>query len=264
MPVDLSATGNATASTPQALADGGGGGGGAGPSLALSAGGGGADSGERTQAQLTPEDYAAFRQNANEQSRQYAVMAALAPVRYPVVVGVIAFGLLNPDPVYAPTFQTTPEDRPSVLETAGETGLAIAVGAIGVKLGQAGSAAEGTVTGAPRAYSVAFEAKLTQRGIGTYQAHFVEANEQLLKAMADRTLGGALRRTLGADFEGSLISTSGGVRGVSPPGWTWHHVAAQPGVMQLVPFGQHVRGSAWQPLIHPGGRGGMFTWGSLF
>ena len=59
-------------------------------------------------------------------------------MRYPVVVGVIAFGLLNPDPAYAPTFQTVPEDRPSVLETAGETGLAIAVGAIGIKLGAGG------------------------------------------------------------------------------------------------------------------------------
>ena len=70
----------------------------------------------------------------------------LAPVRYPVVVGVIAFGLLNPDPVYAPTFQTTPEDRPSMLETAGETGLAVAVGAAGIKLGQAGSTSEGRAT----------------------------------------------------------------------------------------------------------------------
>ena len=51
----------------------------------------------------------------------------------------IAFGLLNPDPAYAPTFQTTPEDRPSVLERAGEIGLAVAVGAIGVKIGQAES-----------------------------------------------------------------------------------------------------------------------------
>ena len=66
----------------------------------------------------------------------------LAPVRYPVVVGVIAFGLLNPDLACAPTFQTTPEDRPSVLETAGETGLAVVVGAIGIKLGQAGSSAK--------------------------------------------------------------------------------------------------------------------------
>ena len=143
VPVDLSATGNVTASTPQAPVDASGGSGGAGQSLALSAGGGGADSGARTQGQLTPQDYAGFRQNANEQSRQYAVMAALAPVRYPVVVGVIAFGLLNPDPAYAPTFQTAPEDRPSVLERAGETGLAVAIGAVGIKIGQAGSATHG-------------------------------------------------------------------------------------------------------------------------
>ena len=70
-------------------------------------------------------------------------MAVLAPVRYPVVVGVIALGLVNPDPAYAPTFQTTPEDRPSLLEAAGETGLAVAIGAAGIKLGQAGSAAHG-------------------------------------------------------------------------------------------------------------------------
>jgi len=69
-------------------------------------------------------------------------MAALARLKYPVVVGVIAFGLLNPDPTYAPTFQTVPEDRPSVLEQAGEVGLAVAVGAIGIKLGQVVSVAE--------------------------------------------------------------------------------------------------------------------------
>ena len=57
--------------------------------------------------------------------------------------GAIAFGLLNPDLAYAPTFQTTPEDRPSMLETAGETGLAVAIGAAGIKLGQAGSATHG-------------------------------------------------------------------------------------------------------------------------
>ena len=130
VPVDLSATGNKAASTPQTPPDGGNGSGGAGQSLALSAGGGGADSGSRTQGQLTPADYAELRQSANEQSRQLAVMAALAPLRYPVVVGVIAFGLLDPDSAYAPTPQTTPEDRPSVLEQAGEVGLAVAVGAV--------------------------------------------------------------------------------------------------------------------------------------
>ena len=85
-----SATGNTTASTPQRLADGGGGGGGgggAGPSGALSAGGGGADSGALTQAALHPVDYLGFQQNLNEQARMYALTAALAPVRYPVVVG---------------------------------------------------------------------------------------------------------------------------------------------------------------------------------
>ena len=76
-----------------------------------------------------------MRQNANEMARQYAVMAALAPLEYPAVVGLIAFGLLNPDPTYAPTFQTVPEDRPSVLEQAGEVGLAVAVGAVITKLG---------------------------------------------------------------------------------------------------------------------------------
>jgi RHS repeat-associated protein len=143
VPVDLSPTGGVATSTPQAPLDGGGGSGGAGQNLGLSAGGGGADSGTRTQAQLTPADYEGFRQNANEQSRQYAVMAVLTPIRYPFAVGVIAFGLLNPDPAYAPTFQTAPEDRPSVLERAGETGLAVAIGAAGIKLGQIGKALHG-------------------------------------------------------------------------------------------------------------------------
>jgi A nuclease of the HNH/ENDO VII superfamily with conserved WHH len=117
---------------------------------------------------------------------------------------------------------------------------------------------------APNAYSVAFEARLTEQGIGTYASHFVEANEQLLKAMADPETANALKATLGADFEGSIVSSTGGVRGVSPAGWTWHHVPDQPGVLQLVPGVQHAPGSARQPLLHPGGVGGMSIWGSLF
>jgi len=113
----------------------------------------------------------------------------------------------------------------------------------------------------PSAYSVAFEAKLTPQGIGTYGSHFAEANEQLLKAMADPETANALRSTLGADFEGAIVSPSGSVRGVSPEGWTWHH-ASEPGVLQLVPDFQHAPGSAWQPLLHPGGAGGMSIWGA--
>ncbi|MEO7590108.1 MAG: RHS repeat-associated core domain-containing protein, partial [Byssovorax sp.] len=140
-PTDLGTMGKATASTPQPPAEGGGGAGGAGPDPWLSAGGGGSDSGARAAAALHPEDDLGMTRNLNEQAHQYGVTALLAPVRYPVVVGVIAFGLLNPDPLYAPTFQTAPEDRPSVLERAGEIGLAVAVGAVGIKTGQAGTAA---------------------------------------------------------------------------------------------------------------------------
>jgi hypothetical protein len=96
----MGATGNQAASTPQPPPDGGNGCGGAGQDLALSAGGGGADSGALTQAALHPADYLAFRQNANEQAREYALMAVMARVPYRLVVGVIAFGLTNPDPAY--------------------------------------------------------------------------------------------------------------------------------------------------------------------
>ncbi|MBA3464997.1 MAG: HNH endonuclease [Deltaproteobacteria bacterium] len=45
----------------------------------------------------------------------------------------------------------------------------------------------------------------------------------------------------------------------NPPGHSWHH-GLEPGVMQLVPTRQH-RGSQWQHLFHPGGKGGYATWG---
>jgi RHS repeat-associated protein len=121
-----------------------------------------------------------------------------------------------------------------------------------------------TAQSAPRAYSVAFEASLTEQGVGTYGSHFADANEQLLKAMADPETANALRSTLGTDFEGSIVSQSGAVRGVSPSEWSWHHVPDQPGLLQLVPRFQHAPGSAWQGLLHPGGVGGMSIWGSLF
>jgi hypothetical protein len=243
VPVDLSPTGSVATSTPQAPLDGGGGSGGAGQSLGLSAGGGGADSGARTQAQLKSADYAGFRQNANEESRKYAVMVALAPFRYPVVVGVIAFGVLNPDPAYAPTFQTAPEDRPSVLERAGETGLAVAAGAIGIKLGQVDSVAATT----PNAYSVAYEMKLTpaQYGLPRRQ-HFEIARQTLRAAMLETP---------------ELVTLVGGPGGWGEPpvGWTWHH-DIQVGIMQLVPRVQHTPGSPFWGVFHPGGVGGYSAW----
>ena len=121
-----------------------------------------------------------------------------------------------------------------------------------------------TTRAAPSGYSVAFEATLTPRGVGTYPAHFAEANARLLAAMGNPELATALRTTLGANFEGTVVSAAGNVRGISPAGWTWHHVPGRPGVLQLVPAGQHAPGSAWQGILHPKGEGGMAEWGWLY
>jgi hypothetical protein len=153
----------------------------------LSAGGGGADSGARTQAALTPADYEGFRQNANEQSRHYALAAVLAPLRYPVVVGVIAFGLLNPDPAYAPTPQTTPEDRPGVLERAGETGLAVVVGAVGIKLGQIGSAPEGVSTYEVGTYDALRARSAAGDGLDLHHVGQAHAMEQIVPGYSRAT-----------------------------------------------------------------------------
>ena len=40
-----------------------------------------------------------------------------------------------------------------------------------------------------------------------------------------------------------------------PTGWTWHHVANQLGVVQLIPTIQHVS-PLLQNILHPGGLGG--------
>jgi RHS repeat-associated protein len=139
-PTDVKPTGGTTSPPPEATEDGAGGGS---PDPRLSTGGGGADSGAIVQSQLTPADHAGFRQNVTEQSHQWGMTAVLAPLRYPVVVGVIAFGLFNPDPAYAPNFDTQTEDRPSALETVGDTTFAVAVGALGIKLGQLGAGERG-------------------------------------------------------------------------------------------------------------------------
>jgi A nuclease of the HNH/ENDO VII superfamily with conserved WHH len=153
------------------------------------------------------------------------------------------------------------------VETAAALTLAKYLGAVaGVVGGELGAGATAITKGAPKAYSVAFEATLTENGVGTYAAHFAEANEQLLKSMVHPEMANALKGALGQDFEGALISPSGSGRvvGSSPPGWTWHHVPERPGIMQLVPRAQHAPGSAWQPILHPGGEGGMAKWGSRF
>jgi hypothetical protein len=79
----------------------------------------------------------------------------------------------------------------------------------------------------------------------------MKANPEFAKAM----------RGLGIEVP---TNTSGAAQGLSPGGWTWHHVPDQPGVLQLVPRGQHTAGSGFYELMHPTGRGGFFLWGKDF
>ncbi|MFO0760081.1 MAG: FG-GAP-like repeat-containing protein [Byssovorax sp.] len=250
-PVDLGATGNAASPPPAARVDGAGGGA---PDPLLTAGGGGADSGWVVRSQLTPADYAALRQNATEESHKLAVMAVLAPLRYPVVVGVVAYGILNPDPAYAPTPETKPEDRPSDLERIGDVGFAAALGAAGIKVGQWMD----PLPPQPKAYSVAFEVSIPKAGAGYRGAHFKAANEIVL---AEVKANPALASSF--DALGIQIPTSGAGTALprSPGGWTWHHVPERPGVLQLVPTMQH-QGGAWQALLHPSAIGGFKLWGN--
>ncbi|MEO7591496.1 MAG: HNH endonuclease [Byssovorax sp.] len=82
--------------------------------------------------------------------------------------------------------------------------------------------------------------------------------------MTDAEFAAALRQALGENFEGSILRSNGSIVASSPAGWTWHHVPNQPGVLQLVPRIQHATGSAFQPLLHPNGVGGMYIWGSQY
>ena len=116
-------------------------------------------------------------------------------------------------------------------------------------------------SGAPRAYSVAFETMIPKIGTGNRPAHFQSANEALLAQMrASPKLAQAIQ-SLGIEVP---TWASGAAKGLSPAGWTWHHVPETPGLMQLVPRGQHTTGSGFYELMHPTGRGGFFLWGKDF
>ncbi|AUX38230.1 MULTISPECIES: RHS repeat-associated core domain-containing protein [Sorangium] len=135
---------------------------------------------------------------------------------------------------------------------------------LGKGLGAAaeGSAiAAGAAPGGVRAYSVAYETTLPKFGAGTRPAHFRAANQAILADMrASSELTQAMR---GLSIE-VPTSASGAAQGLSPSGWTWHHVPERPGVVQLVPRAQHTAGSGFYELMHPEGRGGFFLWGKEF
>jgi hypothetical protein len=113
-------------------------------------------------------------------------------------------------------------------------------------------------------YSVAREVNLgpTTNPLGIRWRHFREANESLLRDMEDYP---EFRRLLKEQLGIELARTKRGLApGRSPAGYTWHHHATRPGVMQLVPREQHAWGSIFQKTLHPGGKGGMSKWGHLY
>jgi len=112
-------------------------------------------------------------------------------------------------------------------------------------------------------YSVAIEAKLKP---GTYIAsdatHIRQANRQLYEQMrADLRFAGKMESEYPGITKHVTPGPKGGVADTPPPGLTWHHVADQPGKLQLVPRGQHQSPGPVQQSLHPQGAGGKKNWG---
>lgn len=105
-----------------------------------------------------------------------------------------------------------------------------------------------------RVYSVLFETTIPKVGAGTRPEHFKAANRAMLDAIEKDKGFSNLVREAGVTIPANMRQ--------SPAGWTWHHSADRPGVMQLVPYDQHKWGSSYQSVLHPKGKGGFSNWGS--
>ncbi|MBZ0138137.1 MAG: HNH endonuclease, partial [Planctomycetes bacterium] len=114
----------------------------------------------------------------------------------------------------------------------------------------------------PKAYSVAYEMKLPRaRTKGPRPQHFGEANSSLRQTMQNSPEFSRAMNKVIPGLDGFLADPLMASRSPTALGWTWHHHPTRKGVMQLVPHKQHVWGSLWQSLFHPGGRGGHANWG---
>jgi RHS repeat-associated protein len=121
------------------------------------------------------------------------------------------------------------------------------------------------------AYSMAFEFKLKSQDIGRSDSvHFRRANEGLATALKDPEYAAMMEEMIPGVTE--AVNSADGLRGKAPEGWTWHHASNRThfrdglqfddptGLMQLVPTWQHRSPSAFQAILHPGGRGGYAIW----
>jgi RHS repeat-associated protein len=133
------------------------------------------------------------------------------------------------------------------------------VGGSNLASGMMGLAAGGDVTpgvGSGNAYSVAYETTIPKT-VFQYarSSHNYYANKALLADIkADPQFAQAMNELI-PNLSQELYYRPN----ASPKGWTWHHVAKQPGVMQLIPRVQH-ESPLLQYLLHPGGRGGFSLW----
>jgi len=85
--------------------------------------------------------------------------------------------------------------------------------------------------------------------------HFKYANEQLHKAIeADPALGKSLGKEI---VEHVKPGARGKYSSESPPGWTWHHNAQNPELLELVPRPQHRAPGPVQESLHPNQGGGF-------
>jgi RHS repeat-associated protein len=104
----------------------------------------------------------------------------------------------------------------------------------------------------PSAHSVLFETTIAKTGKGERTAHKAAANKELNAALAqDKDVAQMMSRA-------GVTPTAGSG---TPTGYQWHHAQGRPGVMQLVPESQHSPGSAFQDVLHRGGKGGYSEWG---
>jgi A nuclease of the HNH/ENDO VII superfamily with conserved WHH len=109
-------------------------------------------------------------------------------------------------------------------------------------------------------YSVVREHKLRPESYPgvSRPAHNQEANEAFLRDMAGYDDYARDMRNFGI----YLWRTPTGLAPRTPPaGFSWHHHLEEPGLLQLVPRKQHDRGSIFQDVLHPNGRGGYSKWG---
>ncbi len=109
-------------------------------------------------------------------------------------------------------------------------------------------------------YSVAYEMKLDNAYLkASRSTHFKEANKNLVKMMEAHPEFAAKIEEMIPGLKSQIIGPKGGIFGISPKPWTWHH-SVETGVMQLVPRAQHTS-PLYQHIFHPGGIGGFSIWG---